>query len=187
MNEKLFNSKHKSKLDNPKRVAMLEPVETLSKFELKNGDVSADVGCGTGIFTFPMAKVTSSKVYAIDLSSEMLTSVKEKITNEDIELVQSSLEGLVIDDESVDFTLLSMVLHEVDHLNDFTKELARITKPGGKLAIIEWIYKETKMGPKLDHRLSVNQIMEATNDSFILKNEFKISDAFVGILLERNN
>ena len=122
MSEKTFDHKHKSKLDNPERKKMLPASESLIKAGLKLGDTFIDVGSGTGYFTFPAFEITKQKVYALDISEEMLKAMSNKIKNEDIELILTEQYDLKCKQVG-DMTLLSMVLHEIGDYNKFAKEL----------------------------------------------------------------
>ena len=76
-----FSAKDKSKLDNPERRKILPPPITLEKLYLQKGDIVADVGCGIGYFNIPAAVIVGEmgKVYAIDISEEMLREVQERV------------------------------------------------------------------------------------------------------------
>jgi len=68
-----FDVKSFAKLDNPERRKSLPADAILHKFDLEDGDVVADVGCGIGYFTFPASSVVglTGKVLAMDISDEM--------------------------------------------------------------------------------------------------------------------
>ncbi len=185
MDNKVFSAKNKAKLDSPKRRKMLPPKETLLKLGLVEGDVLADVGCGTGYFSFPAYEITKSKVYAIDLSQEMLDHLDSKKKNELIDTVLSVGDDFKIPDSSASFVLLSTVLHEIDQTESFIDEVARITSEGGTLGIIEWKYADTEMGPKLSHRLSIGQIENMCSKHFKITKTFGINDVFAGIILKK--
>jgi hypothetical protein len=48
-----FDFKKKKHLDSKQRQKLLPPYELLAKFGLNNGKVVADIGAGTGYFSFP--------------------------------------------------------------------------------------------------------------------------------------
>ena len=55
-------------LESPERIASLRTGEVIAKLNLKPGDVVADLGAGTGLFSLPLAKaVMSGRVYAVEL------------------------------------------------------------------------------------------------------------------------
>jgi ubiquinone/menaquinone biosynthesis C-methylase UbiE len=66
-----------SKFENPVRLAELNPQQTLVKLGFKEGMQLCDIGAGTGIFSFEAAKLTSEKIYALDISSDMLAIIAQ--------------------------------------------------------------------------------------------------------------
>lgn len=184
MNEKTFNHKHKNKLDNPQRRKSLPATDILIKAGLKLGDSFVDVGSGTGFFTFPAFEITKQKVYALDISEEMLKDISGKIVDEDIELVLTEAYDLKIEQVG-DFSLLSTVLHEIDDFSIFSKEIARVTKSGGKLLIVEWNPLADGKGPKKEHRISVEKTVSIFADYFELEFTWDISNSFYAVVLTK--
>jgi len=152
-----FNPKNKKKLDNIDRRRSLPPKETLEKLYLKEGDYIADIGCGIGYFTFPALDIVKSKgkVYAIDISQDMLEDVEEKINNKDIDNIQV-IKGEIsqLKDNSVNYIFISNVLHEIDNKDEFFDDLKRVLQSNGRVSIIEWKKIKMDIGPSLEHRLS---------------------------------
>lgn len=145
----IFDFKGRNKLDNPERRKVFPPTETLARLGLLSGMDLADVGSGIGYFALPAAKMVgqASKVYALDLSADMLEIIDDKIIDEDIKNIETiKTEGydLVLDDGSVDLVLLVNVLHEVEDRSLFIEELKRISRRDGSLALID--FKEKKFG-----------------------------------------
>ena len=75
-------------LDSSNRVARLKIDETVAKLNIKAGEVVADIGAGSGLFSFPLAKAVlpGGKVYAVDIEEGLLQHIvaraKElKLTN----------------------------------------------------------------------------------------------------------
>jgi len=186
-----FNPDKKSKLDSPLRRKVLPPKETLENFDLKQGDIFADIGCGTGYFSFPAAEIVASegKVFAMDISNEMIEDVvkkqdEENITN--IEVVKTEENDLVIPEETATYSFMSLVFHEIKYKKLFLTEIRRILKEDGKLLIIEWIKKDTGMGPKVEERLATEEIQESLkHHGFKIEKTEEISDTFVGILARK--
>jgi 2-polyprenyl-3-methyl-5-hydroxy-6-metoxy-1,4-benzoquinol methylase len=65
-----------SRLDNPVRLAELNPEATLKRFGFQGGQVLCDIGAGSGIFTIPAARMTTQKVLALDINPEMLAAIE---------------------------------------------------------------------------------------------------------------
>lgn len=190
---KIFDPKNKNKLETAERKRILPPDEILISSGLKECMFSADIGCGTGFFTIPMAKIVGpqGKVFAFDISDEMLEELRSKIKSERIEnvdVLKSETYSLPIGSESVDFALISNVLHEVDEYTRFLNETKRIMRPGAKLVIIDWIDKETESGPPIHERLSETKIRELLTFSNFEVLDYKIySNTFHYFLGKKKN
>lgn len=68
-------------LEDPKRDAYQKPHEVLSALNLKPGEVIADIGAGSGYFTFRLAHHVGAKgrVYAVDVSPDMIVHINRRI------------------------------------------------------------------------------------------------------------
>ena len=151
------------KFESPARVAELNPEVTLRKIGLKDGDVFCDIGAGPGVFTIPAAKVTSARVYAIDVLDEMLGIIAQKCSEQGIDNVTRILAkgySYPIADGECDIVFMSTVLHEVDDTDALLKEIRRILAPQGKLVIIELHKRETPIGPPVGHRISEEKLQQ---------------------------
>ena len=104
---------------------------------IEKGKVCADIGAGTGFVTEGLIK-SGLKVIAVDQSDEMLNQMKQKFSDCDlIDYRKGVAESLPIEDNSVDFVFANMYLHHVEDPAIAIKEMARILKPGGKIAITD--------------------------------------------------
>lgn len=165
------------------RRKLLAPEETLERLGLKRSDTMADIGCGTGLFTLAAAKLSSdAMVYALDISPEMLQDMTAAAGSEglrNIIPVNTDEYDFKLGDNTADFLLVCTVLHEVDDKPRFLSECARICRPGGKIAVIEFDEANTDFGPPHAHRLKkaeVTKLLEGAG--FSLAEELKIGDAF---------
>ena len=188
----VFDAKQKHKLDNPERRKMLPPVETLQKFGLQPGDVVADIGCGIGYFTIPAAKLVGAegKVFALDISEEMLIEVKNRTAVEEIK----NLQLLKVEENqfslacgSTTFVFLAFVLHEVPELKEYLRQVIGILKNGGRVAIIEWQKQDTPMGPPVKHRLAQEDLINLLGELGLQGiQKIDLSDCFYGLLAEKS-
>ena len=67
-----------------------------------------------------------------------------------------------------------VVAHEIPQPDVFYPEVARILKPGSRLAIVEWLPQETLKGPAVNERLSPDTLAQQLkkNGFIVVKNEF---------------
>ena len=99
--------------------------------------VVGDLGCGNGQLSALVAPHVA-RVIAVDRSSEMLASARGHLGRFDnVELRQSELESLPIDDGSLDAAALGLVLHHVAEPGAVLREAGRTLRPGGRLLIID--------------------------------------------------
>jgi len=124
----------------------------------------ADIGCGNCYFTFPASGITGPKgrVFALDISPEMLEEINARVKEENktnIEVINTEENNLKIAKESVDLAFSCNVVHEAKDLDLFLKEVERILRPGGRIAIIDWEKKDSDLGPPREHRLDKSIII----------------------------
>ncbi|MGW8289529.1 MAG: class I SAM-dependent methyltransferase, partial [Candidatus Bathyarchaeia archaeon] len=103
----IFDPKHIAILESEDRMNWQNPTEIIELLELKPSDVVADLGCGTGYFTVPIARKVK-KVYGIDIQKEMLSFLEQKIQQQKIENIETLLSKeneIPLQDESVDLLL----------------------------------------------------------------------------------
>ncbi|WP_292387562.1 class I SAM-dependent methyltransferase [Methanosarcina sp. UBA5] len=128
-----------------------------------------EVGCGSGAFTTFAAKAIGIKgeVYALDIQPKMLMQLKKKLSrpeNRDIiniKLVEGDAHKLPFDDNSFDVVYTVTVLQELPDKNKALKEMKRVLKPGGILAVTEFL-------PDPDYPLKSTTIKLGEEAGFIL-------------------
>ncbi len=167
--EKKFDIHNRHKLDNEKRREVLPPSQTLVNLGLKEGDIIADIGCGIGYFSIPAGEIVGDegKVFALDISLEMLEELDKKIDSNSISNIKTIVteeNNFKIDDMSVNFAFICNVLHEAENTEVFLKEAKRILNEDGKLVVVEWKKEESDYGPPVNHRLSYKEARNKIED-----------------------
>ena len=77
-----FDLANKENLLSKARQEMLDPQRVFSLLPLRPYQKVADVGCGPGFFTIPLAKyLFDGRVYAIDVEQQMLDALKERLAS----------------------------------------------------------------------------------------------------------
>ncbi|MBI5870258.1 MAG: methyltransferase domain-containing protein [Actinobacteria bacterium] len=146
-------------LDGRLRRFMAPPELLLGRFAPLPGEIWAVIGAGTGFLAIPLA-ARVEKVHALDLSDKMLELLRRNLEDkqvDNVETARSEESALPLPDSSVDAVLLAFVLHEVDEPEKFLGEVSRITRPGGRLCVIEFT-SSGSFGPPKDERLTSGKI-----------------------------
>lgn len=129
-------------LERPTREAEEQPTKLIKALNLQPNDVVADIGAGTGFFSFRIAPLlTSGKVLAVDIQPEMLNIVdslkKEKhITN--VESILGSVSNPNLPPDSVDLALMVDAYHEFSYPKEMIQGIVRSLKPGGRVVLVEY-------------------------------------------------
>jgi len=156
-------------LERPEREQEERPDEVIKAMGLKNGDVVADIGCGTGYFVRRMAKAVApeGKVYGVEIQPEFIEMMKEKCAAENITNVEPVLGGEVdpkLPKGSIDWMLLVDVYHEFQKPEPMLERMREALKPAGKVALIEYrLLGDTALHIKEEHRMSVKQVLAEWN------------------------
>ena len=128
--------------DNPFRRLFTPPRRLVGPFAAKSQAV-ADLGCGPGFYTIPLAECVGpeGKVYAVDSDEKAIRAVEKKAGEgglSNIETRVSSAGGLsFIKDGTMDFVLAHGLLCSMapGERDSAVREIKRILKPGGRAYI----------------------------------------------------
>lgn len=164
-----FDVAQKFKLDNPKRRAALPPEQTLRTLGLTEGAVMADIGCGIGYFSIPASAIVGpeGKVYALDISEEMLDEVRTAVIQgqlSNLEPVRVHDYNLKLESASINYAFCCNVLHEIDELDRYLQEIKRLLTPGGHFVVVEWEKIQGEWGPPADDRLDKERLSDLLKD-----------------------
>jgi ubiquinone/menaquinone biosynthesis C-methylase UbiE len=158
----IFDPKNIGVLESEERKTWQNPDEILAQLDLKQDYVVADLGCGSGYFSVPIARKVK-KVYGIDVQQKMLDFLKKKIRKQKISNIETLLsEGneIPLENERVDLLLTVNTLHEFHEKEEIAKEIKRVLKPSAKAVIVDFVKKETGRGPPVKIRVSKKQAID---------------------------
>ena len=145
------------RLLSPDRAETLDPLAILSISPLNAHDTVADIGCGPGYFTLPLAKaLVRGKVVALDLDDEMLAVCRERVAEArmgNVEILKCSEFEFPVEAGSVDGVFLAFVIQASPDKGRFLSAVREVIQPRGWCSVLEWYRKETQMGPPLERRI----------------------------------
>ncbi len=148
-------------LERPTRELEEQPRKAIELMELKETDVVADIGAGSGYFSFRMAeKVPKGKVLAVDIQQEMLdvtngTAKKKEIKN--VETILGTIEDPKLPEGQVDVALMVDAYHEFDHPREMMEGIFKGLKPGGRVVLVEYRAEDPRVFIKPHHKMTQEQ------------------------------
>ncbi len=123
---------------------LMNPVKTLQGADIRPGQTVLEVGCGTGFFTIPAAKMLGDegRLVAMDALSDYIKVVSKKVHSADLKnvrVVEKDALDTGLETASIDTALLFGVIpFPALPLGRLLPEMHRVLKPGGRLAI--WMF-----------------------------------------------
>ena len=149
--------------DRPDRDKEERPELLIRALHIRPGATVADIGSGTGYFTWRLAQEVgpTGKVYAVDLQDSMLDRTKaavdaHKLTN--VEYIQATERSPRLPERSVDLAFIAYAYHEFGDPEAMMASIRRALKPGGRVVILEYA-KESKIAPASPlHKMSFEEI-----------------------------
>ena len=141
MNNHVCPASHAGFLSTSLRRLIQKPEKILDGL-VTTGQTTADIGCGPGFFTIPLAKMVGKNgtVIAADLQAEMLKKLRAKAKRQNItntikfHLCEPERIGIT---EKLDFILAFYMVHEVPSPDAFFRESRAMVNPGGQLLYVE--------------------------------------------------
>lgn len=149
-----------------------ERIPLYLKVGIKEAKLILDVGCGSGVVTKDIARLTKGKVVAIDGSEDMINVAKKVLEMfKNVDFVVGDAECLPFDDNYFDVVTCNLLLMWADDPQKVVCEMARVTKPGGTvLASLEPDYGgklHFPENPKIDPVFAGKAIKARGGDSHI--------------------
>jgi ubiquinone/menaquinone biosynthesis C-methylase UbiE len=149
-------------LDRPERDQEERPDLVMKALALKPGDLVADIGCGTGYFSWRMAKEVGPQgtVYGTEIQPEMLDLLATKMKERGVTNVVGVL-GTTTDPKlpkPVDLVIMVDVYHEFDHPWEMMDAICRQLKPGGRVVLVEYRGEDPDVPIKPLHKMTEAQV-----------------------------
>ena len=150
-------------LERAERETEEQPQLLIDAFEIKPGQTIADLGAGSGYYSFRIAPLVGSKgkVLAIDIEPAMLDVIAERARREQIAnvtTVRASARDPNLTPDSVDLLFMVDVYHELEYPYEVMTKVRAALKPGGRVALIEYRAEDPQVAIKPLHKMSERQV-----------------------------
>jgi ubiquinone/menaquinone biosynthesis C-methylase UbiE len=150
-------------LDRAEREQEERPAEVIDALQLRGGEVVADLGAGSGYFTFRIAPRVGKKgkVLAVEIQDEMIATLRRRIAAQkiaNVEIVKGAESDPHLPANSVNVVLMVDVYHELAYPFEVMTAVGKALKPGGRVVFVEYRKEDPKVQIKELHKMSVEQL-----------------------------
>lgn len=166
-------------LERPERERTELPDRVVENLDLQPSDVVADIGAGTGYFTFRIAPlVPDGRVMAVDIQPEMLAILERRMEEEgvpNVAPVWGAVDDPRLQDGTVDVTLIVDAYHEFSYPREMVQSIFDATRPGGRLVLVEYRGEDDSVPIKPLHKMTEEQVrreIEAVGFEFVENRDF---------------
>ncbi len=150
-------------LNRPGRIQEEMPDEVVANMGLTADDVVADIGAGSGYFSFRIAKlVPDGKVFAVDIQPEMLQLIEgQKIQGgvNNIEGVLGEIDNPNLPPNSIDAAIMVDAYHEFSHPFEMIDGLYNALRPGGRIFLLEYRGEDASVPIRPLHKMTEEQVV----------------------------
>ncbi|MCU0535866.1 MAG: class I SAM-dependent methyltransferase [Hydrococcus sp. Prado102] len=154
-------------LERPSREIQEQPNKVVEALNLNPTDVVADIGAGTGYFSFRMASlVPKGKVYAVDIQPEMLDvinffKIEDRVTN--VDSVLGTVSNPNLPENSIDVALMVDAYHEFEYPREMMDALVKSLRSGGRVVLVEYRQENPLIPIKNLHKMTQKQVKKEMN------------------------
>ncbi|MEY4440482.1 MAG: hypothetical protein RLY49_108 [Candidatus Parcubacteria bacterium] len=144
------------------------PSICVSQFNVEPGMVCADLGSGTGEYTFELSNRVgpTGKVFSLEVQRGLVDKLANECKKRNISNITAiwddvdDINGIGLKDTTIDRVVIANVLFQLEDIQKFATEVKRILKPKGMALIIDWSESFNGIGPAPQHVVTQSRAQE---------------------------
>lgn len=149
-------------LERPQRQQEERPDQVIEALDLQPTDVVADIGAGSGFFSFRLSeRVPQGRVLAVDVQPQMiefLQARQQELGITHVEPILSEVDDPHLPPESVDLALMVDAYHEFAYPREIMEGILNGLRPGGRVVLVEYKKENPLIPIKGLHKMTQAQV-----------------------------
>ncbi len=151
-------------LERSERESEEAPNKAIDLINIKPADVIADIGAGSGYYSFRLAaKHPRARVVAVDIQEEMLGFLEQRIAQTNTKNIITHLGKIDTVDlpaNSIDAALMVDAYHEFSHPYEMMTSIVSALRPGGRVFLLEYRAEDPTVAIKPLHKMTQAQAIK---------------------------
>ena len=151
-------------LERPERERQERTDLLIAGLNLSEDFVVADIGAGTGYFSFPVAqRVPQGRVLSVDIQPEMLALIEQRKARENVANLEAILgeeDDPKLPNNEIDLAFIVDAYHEFSFPREMGERLREALTPGGQLVLVEYRAEDPRVPIKPLHKMSEKQVKQ---------------------------
>ena len=153
-----------SMLENPERDAEQKPDEVIKALGIKQGETIADIGAGSGYFALRFSRHVgdSGRIYAVDISSDMILFMNRRIRDlklKNVATLLSAPDDPLLMDGSIDRFFICNTWHHIEDKTHYLALMKQMLRPGGQIIMIDYQKRELPVGPPVEMKIAREDVV----------------------------
>jgi ubiquinone/menaquinone biosynthesis C-methylase UbiE len=172
----------------------VHPDTVATHFHLKEGDLVADFGAGSGFFLKTLSEGVgeSGRVYACEIQKGLVEKLGEQarvLGLGNIHPLWCDLEeenGIKIGTGELDAAILVNTLFQMEERDRAVREMARTVRKGGNFFVIDWTESFAGIGPQPGHVIVADEAKNLfESNGFVFEREYPAGDHHYGLAFRK--
>lgn len=137
------------------------PSKALEMLDLKEDAIIADIGAGSGYYTFRLARqLPKGGVIAVDIQPEMISYLEQEKESQNVQNVSAHLgkiDDTLLPPNSIDAAIMVDAYHEFSHPYEMIRSIRRALRPNGRIFLLEYRAEDPLVLIKPLHKMTQAQ------------------------------
>lgn len=166
---------HRLHQDSDAYIAMLEdserdgyqkPEQVVEALDLRQGEVIADIGSGSGYFSVRFARAVGprGRVIGVDVNPDMIAHLNRRAHEAGLHNLQTILappDDPLLPPAGVDRVFICNTWHHIESQADYLAHIREALRPGGQLIIVDFVKKELPLGPDMEMKIARDDVVSS--------------------------